>query len=387
MPNTHNNTAFYWIMGIIVIGLIASIATNIDNTEDKAGLAAGDIGICTDDDGDTYCTDTEPKDCDDTNPDINPGAKEECNNNKDDDCDGLTDTNDPDCEIILEDCVDNDGDEYNAISQTCTAGNDCDDTNPDINPGATEICNNNKDDNCNGLTDTKDPSCQIILEDCVDNDGDEYNAISQTCTAGNDCDDTNSDINPGATEICNNNKDDDCDGFTDTNDPNCKTSSGNGNSGGGGGSHSSGGSSSGGGTVYVYNNTPTQQPQTQQPSTIPQETYVPEPQPRYVVPGTTGDTQDSPDEEVKVKITFLQIVTSPAAIIAAIIIVMIILVILFLERRNAAAESRITNAKFTEASDYVNRMRLKGYDDTAIKEKFQASGWHQADINEIFKKI
>jgi hypothetical protein len=38
-------------------------------------------------------------DCNDTNPDANPDASENCDNGTDDDCDGLTDHNDPDCPL------------------------------------------------------------------------------------------------------------------------------------------------------------------------------------------------------------------------------------------------------------------------------------------------
>ena len=36
---------------------------------------------------------------------------------------------------------------------------DCDDTKPLVNPGALEDCSNGIDDNCNGYTDTDDPDC------------------------------------------------------------------------------------------------------------------------------------------------------------------------------------------------------------------------------------
>ncbi len=58
------------------------------------------------------------------------------------------------------------------------------------------------------------PEVDVYVPPCpdgVDEDGDGY---GDGCAAGDDCDDTNRLINPGATEICNG-LDDDCDGETD----------------------------------------------------------------------------------------------------------------------------------------------------------------------------
>ncbi len=58
--------------------------------------------------------------------------------------------------------------------------------------------------------------------DAVDMDGDGYFDIPNACSP-TDCDDTNAAVNPGATEICNNTIDDDCDGNVDEADSDCST--------------------------------------------------------------------------------------------------------------------------------------------------------------------
>jgi thermitase len=50
---------------------------------------------------------------------------------------------------------------------------------------------------------------------CTDTDGDGF------CVEGNDCDDSDASINPGAEEVCDDTIDNDCDGKTDCTDSNC----------------------------------------------------------------------------------------------------------------------------------------------------------------------
>ena len=94
----------------------------------------------------------------------------------------------------------------------CAASGDCNDSSASINPGATELCNS-KDDDCDGLTDDDDPSLSDPgYTWYVDDDGDGYGTdddsvsacskVDGTSSVGGDCDDGDDDINPGAAEKC-----------------------------------------------------------------------------------------------------------------------------------------------------------------------------------------
>jgi len=122
----------------------------------------------------------------------------------------------------------NGGNEYDFDKDGFTENDgDCNDRNKKIYPGAPEYCNG-IDDDCD---DTKDEGVTITFY--LDSDGDTYGnpGISiQACkqpshyvTDNTDCDDLDSSRNPGAAELCDDTKDNDCDKLTDCDDSDCDT--------------------------------------------------------------------------------------------------------------------------------------------------------------------
>ncbi len=186
---------------------------------------------------------TNAYDCDDTDALVNPSALEKCDGTShDDDCDGLVDDDDPESlktEYWPDGDADGFGDEALASTYTCfdlavegytTNGDDCDDEQASVNPGQDEICSDaHVDEDCDGAADEADGDTET-LHWYVDADGDGYGEDGTaivTCQVligyaprSLDCDDTNSSINPGHDEICDDTEvDDDCDHKVDELDP------------------------------------------------------------------------------------------------------------------------------------------------------------------------
>ncbi len=196
-------------------------APEIGDGEDNDCDEEVDEGLSTtDDDLDGYSEATG--DCDDADPNKNPGEVEICNL-IDDDCDGTIDDG---VKTIFYQDSDVDGYGSSVSAEACSqpAGyssqtGDCNDSNPNINPGKAEICND-IDDDCDTQTDEGLP----LITSYPDADKDGYGKTasptvdcaipSGNITTSGDCDDTNAAIHPGATEVCDA-TDNDCDSAID----------------------------------------------------------------------------------------------------------------------------------------------------------------------------
>ena len=228
-----------------------------DNVDYNPGVAEDD---CTDPedyncDGEVAYADVDGdgfaacEDCDDDDDTIHPDATEVCDG-IDNDCDSLVDDDDDDVDLTTrrEFWPDADSDSYGDATVdaqlACAApanhvenADDCDDSDSTIHPAATEVCDDaDVDEDCNGVADDADSGVlgSTLSEWFEDADSDGYGAGTSTlaCEAPStswiatdgDCDDTDSAVNPSATEVCDAaDVDEDCDGTADDSDSSVDT--------------------------------------------------------------------------------------------------------------------------------------------------------------------
>ncbi|MCK6551185.1 SBBP repeat-containing protein [Myxococcota bacterium] len=200
-------------------------------------------------------------DCNDGNVMINPDAEEVCNG-ADDDCNGQVDEGDPGggvacvtglpgtcsggtthCQAGAIVCTqnvvatwypDDDGDGYGTSGGTtsgCTrptgyaaVAGDCDDADPDLNPGELEVCDG-LDNDCDTQVDDNPYNPPTWY---ADGDGDGYGTTAATrsqCTqpagyvaSAGDCNDASAAVSPASAELCNG-LDDNCNSVADEGNP------------------------------------------------------------------------------------------------------------------------------------------------------------------------
>ncbi len=158
---------------------------------------------------------------DDTHGDDDTSSGEsDCANAIDDDSDGLTDCDDPDC--AQDDACGGSGDDDDTAQQEYDCSNDIDDDSDGLTDCSDPDCA--QDDACNGSGDDDDTTAQEYncandidddsdgLTDCFDPDC----ALDAACSGGDDDDNS-----PGWEGNCDDGQDEDQDGLTDCEDPDC----------------------------------------------------------------------------------------------------------------------------------------------------------------------
>ena len=105
-------------------------------------------------------------------------------------------------------------------------GNDCNDKDPNVHPGAREVCDDGVDNDCNSRTDCQDFSCRNDPWCAADGGGRDGGVRDGGRDSGFDSGDDSGldsgvDACPGTAEVCNNGTDDDCNGLIDCQDPAC----------------------------------------------------------------------------------------------------------------------------------------------------------------------
>ena len=146
---------------------------------------------------------------------------------RDNDCDGLIDEDQPSTRVWVDRDADGYGDADDPGTDICGTllgsvpnGDDCDDSDPAVHPGAWDGCDLT-DTDCDGQMDEDDPPELVWPDRDGDGQGDADAVATASCVwssaeapNGLDCDDADLATYTGADELCDD-KDNDCDGRVD----------------------------------------------------------------------------------------------------------------------------------------------------------------------------